>query len=84
MLVDFKADYLPLHEDSIPRFCLYFVLFQLILTLVMQSFEEIFFLIEMMGFGFAIVLSCVFAGQIYLRVREPEIPRPIKVGKSTR
>lgn len=51
----------------------------LILTLVMQSFEEIFFLIEMMGFGFAIVLSCVFAGQIYLRIKEPELPRPIKL-----
>lgn len=45
----------------------------------MQSFEEIFFLIEMMGFGFAIVLTCVFAGQIYLRYKEPDIPRPIKV-----
>lgn len=51
----------------------------LILTLVMQSFEEIFFLIEMMGFGFAIVLTCVFAGQIYLRFKEPDIPRPIKL-----
>lgn len=49
----------------------------------MQSFEEIFFLIEMMGFGFAIVLTCVFAGQIYLRFKEPDIPRPIKVTRKS-
>ncbi|KAK3100395.1 hypothetical protein FSP39_019234 [Pinctada imbricata] len=51
----------------------------LILTLVMQTFEEIFFLIEMMGFGFAIVLAGVFSGQIFLRYKEPEMERPIKL-----
>ncbi|KAH3842181.1 large neutral amino acids transporter small subunit 1-like [Dreissena polymorpha] len=49
------------------------------LTLLMQSFEEIFYLIELMGFGFSVVLTCVFAGQIYLRYREPELARPIKL-----
>jgi len=50
------------------------------LTIMMQSFEEIFYLIELMGFGFSIVLTCVFAGQIYLRYKEPHLKRPIKVG----
>lgn len=49
------------------------------LTILMQGFEEIFYLIELMGFGFSIVLTCVFAGQIYLRYKEPELKRPIKV-----
>ena len=45
----------------------------------MQLFGEIFFLIEMMGFGFAIILTTVLAGQITIRIKEPTIPRPIKV-----
>ena len=45
----------------------------------MQSFEEIFYLIELMGFGFSMVLTCVFSGQIYLRYKEPDLYRPIKV-----
>ena len=45
----------------------------------MQSFEEIFYLIELMGFGFSTVLTAVFAGQIYLRYKEPDLHRPIKV-----
>ena len=53
--------------------------FQLVLTIIMQSFEEIFYLIELMGFGFSVVLTCVFAGQIYLRYKEPDLERPIKV-----
>lgn len=51
----------------------------LVLTLIMQGFENIFYLIEMMGFSFAIVLTCVFAGQVYLRYKEPELKRPIKL-----
>lgn len=49
------------------------------LTILMQSFEEIFYLIELMGFGFSMVLCCVFAGQIYLRYKEPDLPRPIRL-----
>jgi hypothetical protein len=33
----------------------------------------------MEGFGFASVLTMVFAGQIYLRYKEPDLPRAIKV-----
>ena len=55
--------------------------FQLVLTLIMQGFENIFYLIEMMGFSFATVLTCVFAGQVYLRYKEPDLKRPIKVFK---
>ncbi|KAL3880510.1 hypothetical protein ACJMK2_032744 [Sinanodonta woodiana] len=51
----------------------------MIICLIMQSFEEIFYLIELMGFGFATVLTCVLAGQVYLRYREPDLPRPIKL-----
>ncbi|KAK3582828.1 hypothetical protein CHS0354_039971 [Potamilus streckersoni] len=51
----------------------------LMMCLIMQSFEEIFYLIELMGFGFATVLTCVLAGQVYLRYREPDLPRPIKL-----
>ncbi|KAK3582829.1 hypothetical protein CHS0354_039972 [Potamilus streckersoni] len=50
-----------------------------IMCLIMQSFEEIFYLIELAGFGFATVLTCVLAGQVYLRYREPDLPRPIKL-----
>ncbi|XP_048776008.1 large neutral amino acids transporter small subunit 1-like isoform X1 [Ostrea edulis] len=51
----------------------------LLLTMLYISSKDIFFLIEMEGFGFASVLTMVFAGQIYLRYKEPDIPRPIKV-----
>ncbi|KAL4230205.1 hypothetical protein ACF0H5_010590 [Mactra antiquata] len=51
----------------------------MILTVLMQSFEEIFYLIELMGFGFSTVLTCVFAGQVYLRYKEPNLYRPIKL-----
>ncbi|XP_060607117.1 large neutral amino acids transporter small subunit 1-like [Ruditapes philippinarum] len=51
----------------------------MVLTVIMQSFEEIFYLIELMGFGFSVVLCCVFAGQIYLRYKEPNLHRPIKL-----
>lgn len=33
----------------------------------------------MEGFGFASVLTMVFAGQVYLRYKEPDLPRPIRV-----
>lgn len=49
----------------------------MVLTVIMQSFEEIFYLIELMGFGFSLVLTCVFSAQIYLRYREPTLHRPI-------
>lgn len=51
----------------------------LILTLVYTSTGDIFFLIEMEGFGFASVLTMVFAGQCYLRYKEPDLPRPIRL-----
>lgn len=55
---------------------------QLILTLLMHTYGgEIFSLIETLGFGFAVVLTTVLAGHIYLRVREPNLPRPIKVSR---
>ena len=56
-------------------------LLQLILTMLYVSSKDIFFLIEMEGFGFASVLTMVFAGQVYLRYKEPNIPRPIQVRK---
>ncbi|XP_034301774.1 large neutral amino acids transporter small subunit 1-like isoform X2 [Crassostrea angulata] len=51
----------------------------LLLTMLYVSSKDIFFLIEMEGFGFASVLTMVFAGQVYLRYKEPSIPRPIRV-----
>ena len=51
----------------------------LVLTLVYTSTGDIFFLIEMEGFGFASVLTMVFAGQCYLRYKEPNLERPIKL-----
>jgi len=33
----------------------------------------------MEGFGFASILTMVFAGQCYLRYKEPNLERPIKV-----
>ncbi|KAK7473397.1 hypothetical protein BaRGS_00035370 [Batillaria attramentaria] len=49
------------------------------LVLCFQSSGDIWYLIEMEGFGFATVLSMVFAGQVYLRYKEPDLHRPIKV-----
>lgn len=49
------------------------------LVLCFQSSGDIWYLIEMEGFGFATVLSMVFAGQVYLRYKEPKLERPIKV-----
>lgn len=51
----------------------------LIMTLIYTSTGDIFFLIEMEGFGFASVLTMVFAGQVYLRYKEPDLPRPIRL-----
>ncbi|XP_033742944.1 cystine/glutamate transporter-like [Pecten maximus] len=51
----------------------------LVLTLLMQSLGDVFYLIEMMGFSFTTVLAFVFAGQIYMRITRPDIPRPIKL-----
>lgn len=49
------------------------------LVLCFQTSGDIWYLIEMEGFGFATVLSIVFAGQVYLRFKEPNLNRPIKV-----
>ncbi|KAK3719842.1 hypothetical protein RRG08_040144 [Elysia crispata] len=51
----------------------------MLLVLCYQSSEDIWFLIEMEGFGFASILTMVFAGQVYLRYTEPNLHRPIKV-----
>ncbi|RUS79295.1 hypothetical protein EGW08_012950 [Elysia chlorotica] len=51
----------------------------LILVVIMQTFGNIFFLIEMMGFSLSIVLIMTFAGQVLLRWTEPGLLRPIKV-----
>ncbi|ESP00324.1 hypothetical protein LOTGIDRAFT_140967 [Lottia gigantea] len=51
----------------------------LFLTICFQNSNDIWFLIEMEGFGFATVLTLVFAGQVYLRFSEPDMKRPIKV-----
>ncbi|GFR57444.1 large neutral amino acids transporter small subunit 2 [Elysia marginata] len=45
----------------------------------MQTFGNIFFLIEMTGFSLSIVLIMTFAGQVLLRWTEPNLPRPIKM-----
>lgn len=57
----------------------YFFFPQLILVISYQQSGDIFFLIEMEGFGFASILVMVFAGQVYLRIKQPELPRPVKV-----
>lgn len=51
----------------------------LILAIIFQNTGDIFYLIEMEGFGFASVLVMTFAGQVWLRFKEPDLPRPIKV-----
>lgn len=51
----------------------------LILVLSYQQSGDIFFLIEMEGFGFATILVMVFAGQVYLRIKQPKLKRPVKV-----
>ena len=56
-----------------------FLLFQLVLAIIFQNTGDIFYLIEMEGFGFASVLVMTFAGQVWLRYKEPDLPRPIRV-----
>lgn len=51
----------------------------LILVISYQQSGDIFFLIEMEGFGFASILVMVFAGHVYLRIKQPELARPVKV-----
>ncbi|KAH3842179.1 hypothetical protein DPMN_115674, partial [Dreissena polymorpha] len=51
----------------------------LVLTLIFQNSGDIFYLIEMEGFGFASILVMTFASHVYLRYKEPDLPRPIKV-----
>ncbi|WAQ99218.1 LAT2-like protein [Mya arenaria] len=51
---------------------------QLVLTLIFQNSGDIFYLIEMEGFGFACILVMTFASQVYLRFKEPDLKRPIK------
>ncbi|XP_052793390.1 large neutral amino acids transporter small subunit 2-like [Mya arenaria] len=51
----------------------------LVLTLIFQNSGDIFYLIEMEGFGFACILVMTFASQVYLRFKEPDLKRPIKV-----
>ncbi|WAQ99219.1 YLAT2-like protein, partial [Mya arenaria] len=43
-------------QNHLPNFI---SMIHMALTLLMQSFEEIFYLIELMGFGFSIVLTCL-------------------------
>ncbi|KAI8799094.1 large neutral amino acids transporter small subunit 1 [Biomphalaria glabrata] len=64
------------HKFLTPATSLFIIL---VLVLCFQSSNDIWFLIEMEGFGFATVLTLVFAGQVYLRYKEPNLPRPIKV-----
>ena len=54
------------------------------MTVIYLCTGDIFYLIELEGFGFASVLTMVFAGQVYLRYKEPDIPRPIKVNNTYR
>lgn len=51
----------------------------LVVTLAFQTSNDIWFLIEMEGFGFATILTIVFAGQVWLRFKEPNLKRPIKM-----
>ncbi|KAK3597119.1 hypothetical protein CHS0354_021228 [Potamilus streckersoni] len=51
----------------------------MVLSLLFQISPDIFYLIELDGFGFATVLVIVFAAQAYLRFKEPNLPRPIKL-----
>ncbi|CAG5121791.1 unnamed protein product, partial [Candidula unifasciata] len=50
----------------------------MLLVFCFQMSRDIWFLIEMEGFGFATVLTMVFAGQVWLRFKEPDLYRPIK------
>lgn len=50
-----------------------------VLVTIMQTVGDIFCLIEMMGFSLSVVLTMVFAGQVWLRWKMPSLRRPIKV-----
>ncbi len=45
----------------------------------MVQYNDIFFLIEVVGFAQACILALTYASMLYLRYKHPEIPRPIKV-----
>ena len=45
----------------------------------MVQYNDIFFLIEIVGFAQACILATTYASMLYLRYKHPEIPRPIRV-----
>ncbi|XP_074651288.1 large neutral amino acids transporter small subunit 1-like [Tubulanus polymorphus] len=50
-----------------------------ILTMIMLAVGDIFYLLELMGFGFAAIVALCLASQLYLRWKRPMMPRPIKM-----
>ncbi|XP_064637645.1 large neutral amino acids transporter small subunit 1-like isoform X2 [Lineus longissimus] len=55
------------------------LLIMCMVTLVMLTSGDIFYLLEMMGFGFATIFAMVLASMLYMRYKLPDIPRPIKM-----
>ena len=55
------------------------IFLQTLLSVLMVQYNDIFFLIEIVGFAQACILATTYASMLYLRYKHPEIPRPIRV-----
>ena len=53
---------------------------QCILVLGMLTVNDLFYLIELIGFGYSCIMMSVIAALIYMRFKLPDLPRGIKVG----
>lgn len=52
---------------------------QTMVSVLLVQYNDIFFLIEVVGFANSCILATTYASMLYLRYKHPEIPRPIKV-----
>ncbi|XP_074650871.1 large neutral amino acids transporter small subunit 1-like [Tubulanus polymorphus] len=50
-----------------------------ILTVIMLTIGDIFYLLELMGFGFSAIFAMTLASLLYLRWKHPEMPRAIRM-----
>ena len=56
----------------------------MVLTIIFLLSGDIFYLIELTGFAYAVLISSSIGALIYMRIRRPELTRPMKVSPALR